>query len=738
MTRKALSLLFLACCCLLIGGAGALSLQEQQALLDLAAAYPFLQTLSSGTRWNVSDVANACARSWTALGCTSGNVTSVSFSRYLSPTFVGPISPAFGNLSMMNYLYFSDMPFNGTFPVELLQLTRLTRITLTNTLLSGPLPDFSLLPQLQSLDVYGSPFNGTLPDNWGAYSSLVSLNIDGTAAVGTIPESLGQARNLTTLRVGYKLNGTIPASLGLLPKLQSVSFSGSITGTIPPELSQQSLRSVAISNTKLTGELPASWASVPFTTISVYGNSLLNGTLPAVWGNISSLTGIAVPGNSLTGSIPESWGNLGLLGDLRLENNRLTGPLPASFARLTNLSRALIYGNSLGGPLPDANVFRQFKKLTTFYFYDNRFTSLGGVFSVPDLVQLSGRDNLFGGPIQLFSGTPQKLQYLDLTNNRLNGTIPNAIASIPTLRTLYLGGNSLSGTIPASFAASTTLAELILINNSLTGDIPAFRRDRSMVNLDFSGNSLSYCWVEPDSIGSCSVERNPNACVCNRRDCLGPVCANCTITNTDGKNNTCVLPPRPNGFPSPRDDRCESGIASNGHCCSSRCSKCESCETGSCVRLSDGPSPYCNISCSLLAAGWSNLTCSSFRDDLVGICTAGVCSADTSRCLSESDIAPPTNGKSCGSYSCQRSTVATCVPLTPLSSYPTLSSICYVSEPGNCAINNCDELSRCLPPPPPVAAFGPAPSLVSSVDSRASNSSQIILFALAGFLSLIL
>lgn len=693
---------------LFVSGAQSLSLEEQQALLDLAAAFPLQQNLGSG-KWDIANVASVCSGvpsySWYGVGCSGPNVTSIALSSYSQ---TGTLPASLGNLTMLTRISLTYTNRNGTIPEEILRLPVLESLTLSSNLLSGPLPDFTQMRALRKLDLVLNRFNGTMGDNWGAMTNLTSLSLHASGVGGTISESLSSCLNLTELFLGSPMEGTIPSSLGQLPKLSSLSLASQFNGTFPSEISQRSLTSVMIRDTYLTGELPSAWSSTTMTRIYIATNYRLNGTLPESWGNISSLTDIQIMNTALTGTIPESWGNLTNLYSLYLNGNKLTGSLPSSFPRLLNLTYFQCSSNSLSGSPPDSNAFKNLRKLQIFGIGNNKFTSLGGVFSAPSLVIFGAARNNLQGLFEFPSGTPQKLRELDLSFNRLNGSLPRDLGDIPTLTTITISGNEFTGTIPYSIANSSALTHFEARDNFLSGEIPPFRRSGTLRVLDLRNNSLSYCWVEPDNIGSaCYLDTNPLLCTCNKRICGGNVCSNCTITNVDGKNNTCGLPPQPNGFPSLNDSRCQSGIASNGHCCSSRCAPCETCSTGSCAPAPDGPNMRCNISCTLFAAGWANLTCRTFRDNLAGICTAGVCRADTSRCLTESSVVATQTSASCGDAACQRSTLTTCVPLTPV---PSRTSVCYLNEPGNCAINNCDFLGRCLPPPSPVLTppFGSA------------------------------
>ncbi len=63
---------------------------------------------------------------------------------------------------------------------------------------------------------------------------------------------------------------------------------------------------------------------------------------------------------------------------------------------------------------------------------------------------------------------------LDLRNNYLRGTLPEAMKELTKLKTLYLQGNLLTGTIPEEWSALTALSTLYLNNNLFSGKVPAF------------------------------------------------------------------------------------------------------------------------------------------------------------------------------------------------------------------------------------------------------------------------
>eukprot|EP00978_Attheya_sp_CCMP212_P018005 scaffold48719_cov76-Attheya_sp.AAC.4 len=64
------------------------------------------------------------------------------------------------------------------------------------------------------------------------------------------------------------------------------------------------------------------------------------------------------------------------------------------------------------------------------------------------------------------------LQFIDASNNKLEGTIPTSIGWFIELRELDLSFNNLTGTIPESFGELENMETLNLLRNRLEGVVP--------------------------------------------------------------------------------------------------------------------------------------------------------------------------------------------------------------------------------------------------------------------------
>ena len=86
------------------------------------------------------------------------------------------------------------------------------------------------------------------------------------------------------------------------------------------------------------------------------------------------------------------------------------------------------------------------------------------------------------------SVTPNKVDRIELNNNKLSGSIPSSLGSLTNLRFLELAGNNLNGSIPSSLGNLTNLLYLELDGNHLSGSIPS-----SLGNLTYLWDLGLYC-----------------------------------------------------------------------------------------------------------------------------------------------------------------------------------------------------------------------------------------------------
>ena len=344
------------------------------------------------------------------------------------------------------------------------------------------------------LNLRDNNLQGTLPVQLARLTKLTRLYLYKNQLTGTIPTQLGRLINLTSLYLGFnKLSGTIPTELARLTNLTSLGlFNNQLTGTIPTELARlTNLTYLGLGGNTLTGPIPVELGQLTKLTYLGLGNNALTGPIPVELGQLTKLTYLGLGNNALTGPIPVELGQLTKLTYLGLGNNALTGPIPVELGQLTKLTNLWLNVNKLSGAIP--KELGQLTKLTYLSLGNNALTG-----PIPvELGQLTKLTNLWlnvnnlSGTIPKELGQLTKLTYLSLGNNALTGPIPVELGQLTKLTYLWLNVNNLSGTIPPELARLTSLTQLVLNNNAgLSGPLPPAFTDLTPEVLNLAGTGV--------------------------------------------------------------------------------------------------------------------------------------------------------------------------------------------------------------------------------------------------------
>ncbi|KAK8308007.1 hypothetical protein V6Z11_D02G026300 [Gossypium hirsutum] len=380
----------------------------------------------------------------------------------------GPLCSSLSRLSFLSKLILDWNPISHLPPNFLEISSRLVSLSLRDCNLNGHFPTgILLLPKIQSIEILGNDFlNGQLPE-FPANNALQSLLLSYTNFSGKLPESIGNLKFLTDLELYYcnffgpipsstanlsdnYLTGPIPKSILQLPRLEWLDFQGNSFSSMKLDMFVQlkNLKDLHLSNVSLLNESDNRSLTFP------------------------QLESLSLRSCNLT-ELPEFIKRQDKLVDLDLSNNHIHGVVPnwlwkSSLSRLDLSFNVIDFPKQL--PLSDAN------------------------FSFPMLRELFvGSCNISAFPE--FLKSQENLEYLQLSNNKINGAIPNWVWK-KSLRYLFLANNHLSSLdqlLPnqSSTSSQTSLTRPICnlsqltdfdaSHNNLSGSIPNCLNNMSQI-----------------------------------------------------------------------------------------------------------------------------------------------------------------------------------------------------------------------------------------------------------------
>ncbi|XP_074317829.1 receptor-like protein 6 [Silene latifolia] len=424
---------------------------------DSLYSYPDIIPHEKTKSWVGRESADCC--SWDGVQCDrkSGHVIGLDLTAScLSGTF--PPNSTIFNLVYLRKLILSYNFFNySRIPSELDQLSKLQVLRLFNSKFSGQIPaEISKLSNLAVLELgddsmetrllkFQNPSLGKLIQNLTHLQELDLKNVDVSS---TVPVNL---QNLTTLKQisihKCNLYGKLPPNLFHLPHLDTLvlSLNSDIVGSLPEFKWHSPLKSIILSGTSLSGELP-----------------------PSI-GRLAQLEILELSHCQISGSIPSSVGNLTKLSHLYLDDNDISGVIPPSISNLTNLEALYLMSlNAIPGQL--ISNLGKLHKLTGIGFSGMTLRSK----IPPSFANLT------------------ELRELFLSNTQVVGQLPQWLGNLTKLEILGLGGNQLEGPIPHWFTQLTNLQGLILPSNNLSCNFETLSGLENLCYLDLSGNSLTF------------------------------------------------------------------------------------------------------------------------------------------------------------------------------------------------------------------------------------------------------
>ncbi|KAK9040138.1 hypothetical protein V6N11_015315 [Hibiscus sabdariffa] len=393
----------------------------------------------------------------------------------------------------------------GTIPSALVSITSLKKIDLSYNKLSGSIASTIFnVSSLQIIDLSFNRLDGNLPtDLINHLPDLKELYLSRNQLYGQIPGSLFNCRQLEVLSLSSNnFIGNIPINLGNLTILNHLDLSSNILeGHIPSSICNcTSLEAINFRENNFEGALPSDIGLfLPNLLELQLRENELRGTIPSSISNASKLTLLDLSYNSFTGHIPMTIGSLKNLQKLDLGHNQLTSEsytpgssLINSLSNNRHLRKIVLSGNPLDTMLPvsigNLSTSLEYLELTDCRLQGNIPTEVG---SLSSLVSLKLGNNALTGVIPDTIRLLKSLQSLQLHGNKLRGVIPYDLCMSKNLFELFLGGNELSGAIPECLSNLTALRNLSLSSNRLASTIPSSLWSLvDILAINLSSNSL--------------------------------------------------------------------------------------------------------------------------------------------------------------------------------------------------------------------------------------------------------
>ncbi|KAH1225962.1 LRR receptor-like serine/threonine-protein kinase FLS2 [Glycine max] len=328
--------------------------------------------------------------------------------------------------------------------------------------------------QFGRIDVDDDALMGHIPNNIGQMQALEKLDLSSNMLCGSIPSYV---TNLTGILVLFMdtnyLQGTIPfpSRSGGMPYLSFIRLHNNHLIC---------LQRVSLSNNKLEGALASSL------------------------GNLHSLTQLYLSDNSFSSQIPESIGQLSQLIMLNISNNLIEWSLPQEMSTLQNLQTLHLSFNYLNlSSIPP--WLTSLSSLSHVYLAGSGIKDQIADFlqtTQSSIQELDLSENLLSGLIPSWIGSLSQLYLLKLSRNSLDSNIPKSLINLAILGVLDLHSNKITGSITGVFdidqqveafgvGEQLNIQYLNLSHNFLNATLPSsLGKLKSNHNLDLIFNEL--------------------------------------------------------------------------------------------------------------------------------------------------------------------------------------------------------------------------------------------------------
>ncbi|GLT86668.1 hypothetical protein SLE2022_047900 [Rubroshorea leprosula] len=377
------------------------------------------------------------------------------------------------NFSSIRVIDLSENDFNSPLPVFLFNISTLVKLDLSANGFQGHIPpSLGNLESIKHLDLNENYLSGPLPIFIGNLSSLESLYLSDNQLSGTIPETIGQLKELTHLDLSSNNWEGVVSRIHFLHlrKLKRLQLSSGFRDN----------SSLVVFN------VGQEWVP-PFSLISIYLAKLqIDPKFPSWLQTQKELTTIILLQLEISDLVPEWFWKLSPQIELLvLINTKLHGRLPRSLKFAPGSDVDLSF-NLFQGPLP---LFSGVESISLRHNLLSGFIPADCGLDMLDLQFMDLAENHLQGSIPSLISKMESLGFLSLEKNKLYGEIPSW-KRLKNLDVLDLSNNNLSGSIPSSLCSQSQLSLLKLNDNNLSGKLSFLRNCTSLVELSLANNQF--------------------------------------------------------------------------------------------------------------------------------------------------------------------------------------------------------------------------------------------------------
>jgi Leucine-rich repeat (LRR) protein len=334
---------------------------------------------------------------------------------------------------------------------------------------SSILPNFTLyLSHTRYISMSNNSINGHIPHSVCDSRSLEILDLSHNSFRGQIPHCLLEGRMVVLNLRENQFQGTLPSNITHGCGLQTIDLNGN----------------------KVQGQLPRALYNCTDLEVLDLGNNQVVDTFPSWLGRLPNLRVLVLRSNHFYGSISdqlagdhqskESFSSLQIID---LASNNFSGNLSSEWFRLF---KSMIAKFNRTGDIVLAHNVSGFYGDSVVITYKGSFVTFERILTTLTAIDLS--NNMLEGSIPESAGQLISLHLLNMSHNAFTGKIPSQLGGMTDLESLDLSCNQLSGDIPQELTDLTFLGTLNLSSNHLVGKIPQARQFSTFENSSFEGN----------------------------------------------------------------------------------------------------------------------------------------------------------------------------------------------------------------------------------------------------------